>query len=100
MVGKQPLRRHALGSWIPGSRTPRTGVDALRAGAKQIREARDTAAPGSAAPVQLERRAAVLEAEAAAIRQSQASATALYNVLSAEQKQAADLLMADHLGRM
>lgn len=75
-------------------------ADALRAGAQEIRHARDKAAAGTAAPAQMERRAAVLEAEATALKQSQASAAALYNVLSPVQKQAADRLMADHLARM
>jgi len=75
-------------------------ADTLRAGAKLIEQARRAASSASTAPAQLERRGALLEAEAAAIRQSQAGAAALYDVLSAQQQRAADVLMADHLARM
>jgi hypothetical protein len=74
-------------------------ADALRAGAKLIQPARN-AASGTAVPEQLQQRAALLEAEAAAMKQSVASATALYDVLSPKQRHAADLLVADHLARM
>jgi len=73
---------------------------AIRTGARQIQQARNAAASDTAAPAQLERRAAFLAAEAAAMKQSQASMAALYNVLSAKQKEIADRLMADHLARM
>jgi|AraplaMF_Col_mMF_1032025.scaffolds.fasta_scaffold00309_26 hypothetical protein len=75
-------------------------ADSLRAGAKHIQQARSATTPAAPAPAQLEQRAAVLEAEASAMKQSEASAAALYDVLSAPQKRAADRLIADHLARM
>jgi hypothetical protein len=75
-------------------------ADTLRAGAQQIQQARGASYSDTSAPAQLQRRAALLEAEVAAMKQSQASAAALYSVLSPRQKQAADRLMAEHLARM
>lgn len=76
-------------------------TDALRAGGKQLQQALIAAQGGAdTAPALLERRATLLSAEAATMKQTQSATAALYAVLSDAQKRTADLLMADHLSRM
>jgi len=78
-------------------------ADTLRAGAKRLQEAYTGAMQGNAPPSvadQLARRRQVLSAELETLQSIEPAARALYGVLSAEQKQLADELMADHLRRM
>jgi len=71
----------------------------IRAGAKEMHAA---APEDDLVPVaeQLQRKAAMLKAELAAITRSEAPAAALYAVLTDAQKRTADRLMAEHLAGM
>jgi hypothetical protein len=55
---------------------------------------------GGPAPEQMERRIALLTAQAEAMRSVQAAARPLYAALSEEQKRTADTLMEEHLRGM
>ena len=78
-------------------------ADAVRAAAGTLKQAMVRAMQESGpvpASAQMERRIAVLTAQAEALRSVQAAARPLYAVLSDEQKRAADTLMAEHLRGM
>lgn len=79
-------------------------ADAIRTNAKRLQEAyRAIAQPRAGLPSlpdQLARRRQLLTAELDSLQSTEPAGHALYAALSAEQKKAADELMADHLRRM
>jgi LTXXQ motif family protein len=78
-------------------------ADALRAGGKQLQAAYKGMLQGNAlpsAPEQLVGRRQLLTTELETLQTIEPAARALYAAFSAEQKKAADELMADHLRRM
>jgi len=78
-------------------------AEALRAGAKAMQAAHAQATQGggeASAVAQMDRRIQMLSAALDAMKQADAAAKPLYEVLSEEQKKAADELMAEHLRRM
>lgn len=78
-------------------------ADTLRANAKRLQDAYKAALPGTGLPPvpnQLAQRRQWLTAELESLRIMEPAASALYAVLSAEQKKTADELVADHLRRM
>jgi hypothetical protein len=78
-------------------------ADALRAGAKRLQDVYMAVQQGNAlpsAPDQLGGRRQLLTAELEILQTTEPAARTLYAALSAEQKKAADELMADHLRRM
>lgn len=75
-------------------------ADAVRAASGQLRQAVTRSMPQGgavAAPERMERRIALLTAQADAMRSVQAAARPLYAALSDEQKRTADALMEEHL---
>ncbi len=79
-------------------------ADAVRAQADRLRQAytqaMQSAEQPTSAPVQLERRAALLRAQLEATQAMAAAAAPLYAALTDEQKRTADVLMAEHLRDM
>jgi hypothetical protein len=90
---------------INDAQTPQWNAfaDTLRASAKQLQTAYVAMAPGDnlpSIPDQLAKRRQLLTAELGSMQSIEPAARALYDVLSPEQKNMADAMMADHLRRM
>lgn len=78
-------------------------ADTLQTGAKRLRALYAEMLPGDglpSVPDQLAKRRQLLTAELETLQTIEPAARALYDVLSPEQKKAADEMMADHLRRM